>query len=168
MEQRHFSEAPSPKSAGTFSKAAESTSLMISRRTLLLLAATHRNESDLFSHGLQLDAQFINMPLCSCQRWDFYISKQLDPVSPSLFLYLLLHMTSCPFSPSRKWVEAGEPWTSNDGTNGYKALSHLFLCLTSKGVLGAHRNVIGDILDSVNLHVRMRGDCSYQDLVNPA
>lgn len=67
MEEHHFSEAPYPKPAGTFSRAAEATSLMISHLTILLLAATHRNESDLFSHGFQLDAQFINMPLCGCQ-----------------------------------------------------------------------------------------------------
>lgn len=45
--------------------------------------------------------------------------KQLDSGSQSLFLYLLLSEI-LPLLFNQKWFEAIDPWTPNDGTDGYK------------------------------------------------
>ena len=91
-----------PKSAGTFSKATECTSLMTSHCSVLLLEATH-NESGIFSHGFQLDVQFINILWCGCQWLESHTVLSSWILGSCLFISC--YRTSGPIFSSSKCVD---------------------------------------------------------------
>lgn len=122
------------------------------------------NESGRFTHGFQLDAQFINMLLCGC-RWceSYTVSKQLI-LSLRACLYVSCNMTPCLFPTNRKWVEAICRWTADDGSRNYYKIAfiNLSLCFTRGGMLEVCRNMTWRHFGFCeSTHVRMRGEHSH-------